>query len=75
MDQFERVYAHFGIPFRFRWDACPIWYACHEVRQLPVPHGEYIFIHDDRPREYLIDRKRLPDLPTYHPADMESESV
>lgn len=29
--------------------------------QIPVPDGEYIFVHEDKPRGYSIDWTKLPD--------------
>ena len=75
LDEFERTYRHFGIPYDHRWSACPVESACLKVEQLPVPDGEYIFVHDDQERGYSIDQKRLPDLPCYRPASMLSDTV
>ena len=75
LDEFERTYKHFGIPYEYRWDACPIEKACGSVKQLPVPEGKYAFIHDDTGRGYCLNRKRLPNMALYHPDNADNESI
>ena len=72
LDEFERTYKHFGIPYEYRWDACPVEKACGKIKQLPVPDYRYAFVHHDQAREYSIDRKRLPDIPCYYAVPGES---
>jgi hypothetical protein len=58
-----------------RWNSSPVAKACEKVEQLPVPSGEYLFLHDDPNRKFLINRKFLPDLPIYRPSFVVGQSV
>jgi hypothetical protein len=75
LDEFERTYKHFGIPYDHRWSACPIESACDRVEQMAVPDRKYAFVHDDPDRGYRIDLERLPNLTCYHPSSFERESI
>lgn len=75
LDQFERTYRNFGIPYRYRWDLCPVAEACKGVEQLEVPSEPYIFIHDDPARGFVIDRARLPEMPVYRTDSVRNESI
>ena len=75
LDEFERTYKHFGIPYEHRWSECPIESACSRVEQMAVPDRKYAFVHDDPDRGYRIDLERLPDLTCYHPSSFERESI
>jgi hypothetical protein len=75
LDSFERVYKHFGVPYRYRWDACPIASACSKVNQIEVPSKPYVFVHDDRNRGFAIDRNKIDNIPVFHPSSVISESI
>lgn len=54
-------YNQYGLPFKERWNS----FKCvrQPSRELEVPKGEFVLLHEDKKRGYLIDRKRLPKLP------------
>lgn len=45
----KSFYEHFGFPYSYRWDKCPLQEAANKVEQLPLnfPGQKKVFIHDD----------------------------
>jgi hypothetical protein len=77
IDQYQRIYQHFGIPYSERWDSSPVLKACEKVEQIPVPDvGPYKFMHDDQDRGYRIDLAKVQDgTPIYVPKVVEGRSI
>jgi hypothetical protein len=65
----EFNYAQLGIPYRHRWDSCPIEKAAQKVEQLEWINrgGDMVFLHDDPTRGLIITRGRPRDC--YRPVD------
>jgi hypothetical protein len=75
LDQYRRIYQHFDIEYKHCWESSPVQLACMKVKQLSVPDGQYIFLHEAERRKYLIDRTKLPSLPVYEPEFVPGQSI
>jgi len=76
LDQYQRIYKRFGIAYEHRWESSLVPAACEKVEQLPVPEGEYAFVHDDPRRKYLIDRDKITSgLTVYEPEFVPGQSI
>lgn len=67
VDLFEHIYASHDIPYRVRWDVCPVEEASRLVSQDSMPkEKQYCFVHEYPEYGRSIDRSLLPkDLPWY----------
>lgn len=54
-------YRNAGVPFEDRWDKFKV--VRQPTRELKPPEGEFCFVHQDQHRGFIIDHKRLPDMP------------
>jgi len=56
----KSFYEHAGVDYAMRWRACPIKDAWKAVQQFHTPTPmRRIFVHDDRARGFLINRRRI----------------
>jgi hypothetical protein len=65
-DSFRQGYEERGIPYIERWRSFPID-AAKNVEQIPVPKGDYNFLHDDVSRLMRIDLHKISGLQVIRP--------
>lgn len=75
----QHFYDQVGLPIRLMWEN---FYFKRDIEKekaiyesLGLKEGEYVFLHDDPVRGFVIDRKRIPDIKVVHLVDLEDISI